>query len=62
MAGLSVPLEMPFGSLRVIANSCSFIIDCFNNRKHDEGRLQYNDAVVKCRVDGTLNAASGTQS
>lgn len=27
---LSVPLEMPFRSIRVIADSCFFTIDCFN--------------------------------
>lgn len=57
---LSIPLEMPFGSLRVIADSCSFIIDCFNTGERGEGRLLYNDAAVKCCVDGTLNAASET--
>lgn len=53
---------MPFESLRVIADSCSFIIDCFNTGERGEGRVLYNDAVVKCCVDGTLNAASNTHS
>lgn len=55
---LSALLEMPFGSLRVIADRCSFVIDCFNTGKRGEGQLLYHDAVVKCCLDATLNAAS----
>lgn len=53
---------MPFESLRVIADSFSFIINCFNTGERGEGPVLYNDAVAKCCVDGTLNAASGLHS
>lgn len=49
---------MPFGSLSVIADHCSFVIDRFNTGKRGEGRILYHDAVVKCCLDATLNAAS----
>lgn len=59
---ISLPLEMPFESLREIADSFSFFIDCFNTGERGEGPVLYNDAVAKCCVDGTLNAASGLHS